>query len=494
MSLEERKEAAGRKRVLVTGGAGFIGSNLCRRLLKDGCEVTCLDNLSTGFYRNIAELVKDPAFSFLPADVAEPISLEADEIYHLACPASPVHYQKDPVRTAKTNFQGALTVLELAVRCHARVLLASTSEVYGEPEVHPQPEGYRGNVNPDGVRACYDEGKRMAETLFFDYHRKRGADIRVVRIFNTYGPYMDPSDGRVISNLLTQALSGKNLTIYGDGTQTRCFCYIDDMVEALVRMMAKDGFTGPVNLGNPSEITMNELARVVRAQTGTAAGIVYRELPTDDPTRRKPDITLARKELGWTPSFSLEEGLKRTAAYYRALSETDRAEEKPGAEPDAVPGGGKLYHTGLLMGVFDLFHIGHLNLIRRAKAECEYLRIAVLSDALVEEYKHHPPVIPFHERMEILGALRDVDEVVSIDDVPSRLVEYNRRPFDCFFSGDDYLENDYWTWERQELKKLGADVVFFPYTKGQSSTQIRTGLDERPEILEEAEREKAGNR
>ena len=303
--------------VLVTGGAGFIGSHLCRRLLDGGDHVVCLDNLYTGSLKNIADLQGRPGFRFVEGDVTEALDFPADRIYHLACPASPVHYQSDPIKTAKTNVYGAVNVLELAERTGARVLLTSTSEVYGEPLVHPQPEDYRGNVNPIGIRACYDEGKRMAETLFFDYRRKRGVDIRVVRIFNTYGPDMLLDDGRVISNFITQALSGEPLTVYGDGQQTRCFCYISDTVDALVRMMEQEGFPGPVNIGNPQEFTVAEIAERVLRETHSDSPIVRCALPLDDPSRRRPDIRLAREKLGWEPRVMLDEGLRSTVENFR---------------------------------------------------------------------------------------------------------------------------------------------------------------------------------
>lgn len=308
------------KRILITGGAGFIGSHLCEKLLGQGNEVICLDNLFTGRKDNIRHLMDNPRFEFIRQDVVEEIHVECDQIYNLACPASPPHYQYDPVKTAKTSMFGALHTLGLAKRCHARILQASTSEVYGDPEVHPQPETYRGCVNPDGIRACYDEGKRMAETLFFDYHRQHGVDIKVVRIFNTYGPRMRPDDGRVVSNFIVQALRGEDITIYGDGRQTRSFCYVDDLVEGMVRMMdSRDGFTGPVNLGNPGEFTMIQLAEMVVRLTGSGSGIVHRPLPQDDPAQRRPVIDLAKKELGWEPSIRLEEGLIKTIGYFRTM-------------------------------------------------------------------------------------------------------------------------------------------------------------------------------
>lgn len=307
-----------RKRVLVTGGAGFIGSHLCERLLDLGYEVICMDNLFTGQKDNIRHLLTNPYFEFIRKDVTEDIQVECDQIYNLACPASPIHYQYDPIKTIKTSFIGALHVLGLAKRCNATVLQASTSEVYGDPEVHPQPESYWGHVNPDGIRSCYDEGKRAAETLFFDYHRQHGVKIKVVRIFNTYGPNMRGDDGRVVSNFIVQALKGEDITIYGDGKQTRSFCYVDDLVEALIKMMnSREDFTGPVNLGNPGEFTMLELAEKVIAQTGSKSKIVHMPLPQDDPTQRKPVIELAKKELNWEPTIPLDEGLKKTIEYFK---------------------------------------------------------------------------------------------------------------------------------------------------------------------------------
>ena len=309
-----------RKRVLVTGGAGFIGSHLCERLLDLGYEVICMDNLFTGQKDNIRHLLNNPYFEFIRKDVTEDIQVECDQIYNLACPASPIHYQYDPIKTIKTSFIGALHVLGLAKRCHATVLQASTSEVYGDPEVHPQPETYWGHVNPDGIRSCYDEGKRAAETLFFDYHRQHGVDIKVVRIFNTYGPNMRGDDGRVVSNFIVQALNGEDITIYGDGSQTRSFCYVDDLVEALIKMMnSRKGFTGPVNLGNPGEFTMLELAQKVINLTGSKSKITYMPLPQDDPTQRKPVIELAKKELDWEPTIPLDEGLKKTIEYFKKV-------------------------------------------------------------------------------------------------------------------------------------------------------------------------------
>ncbi len=311
-----------RKRVLVTGGAGFLGSHLCERLVHEGHEVLCVDNFFTGARANIAHLLGHSNFELLRHDVTFPLYVEVDEIYNLACPASPVHYQFDPVQTTKTSVIGAINMLGLAKRTHARILQASTSEVYGDPSVHPQPEAYWGNVNPIGPRSCYDEGKRCAETLFFDYHRQHSLDIRVVRIFNTYGPRMHPNDGRVVSNFIMQALRGEAITIYGDGLQTRSFCYVDDLVEGFLRMMSNPhGLVGPVNLGNPHEFTMLELAQAVIAQTGSGSQLVFRPLPSDDPKQRQPDITLAREKLGWMPQVQLPEGLQKTIEYFRGLIE-----------------------------------------------------------------------------------------------------------------------------------------------------------------------------
>lgn len=305
------------KRILVTGGAGFIGSHLCARLVENGDEVLCADNLFTGSKRNIQALMTRENFEFLRHDVTEELLVEVDQIYNLACPASPVHYQFDPIKTMKTSIFGALNMLGLAKRVHGRILQASTSEVYGDPEIHPQPESYWGCVNPTGIRSCYDEGKRAAETLFFDYFRQHGVDIKVIRIFNTYGPNMNIHDGRVVSNFIVQALKGQDITVYGDGSQTRSFCYVGDLVEGMVRMMeSREGFTGPVNLGNPGEFTMLELAEKVIAFTGSKSKIVHHPLPQDDPARRKPVIDLAKKELGWEPKIPLDEGLKKTIAYF----------------------------------------------------------------------------------------------------------------------------------------------------------------------------------
>jgi UDP-glucuronate decarboxylase len=306
-----------RKRVMVTGGAGFLGSHLCERLLADGHDVLCVDNFYTGTKDNIAHLMGSTHFELMRHDVTFPLYVEVDEIYNLACPASPVHYQFDPVQTTKTSVHGAINVLGLAKRTKAKVFQASTSEVYGDPQVHPQTEDYWGHVNPIGIRSCYDEGKRCAETLFFDYHRQHGLKIKVARIFNTYGPRMHPNDGRVVSNFIVQALQGDPITIYGDGSQTRSFCYVDDMVEGFVRLMnSADAFTGPVNLGNPGEFTIKQLAEKVVEMTGSSSPIVFKPLPHDDPKQRKPDITLANDQLGWAPTIALEEGLSKTIAYF----------------------------------------------------------------------------------------------------------------------------------------------------------------------------------
>jgi UDP-glucuronate decarboxylase len=305
-------------RILITGGAGFLGSHLCDRLLKDGADVLCVDNFFTGSKQNIAHLIGEPYFELMRHDVTFPLYVEVDRIFNLACPASPIHYQFDPVQTTKTSVHGAINMLGLAKRVKARIFQASTSEVYGDPEIHPQQEGYWGRVNPIGPRACYDEGKRCAETLFFDYYRQHGLDIKVVRIFNTYGPRMHPNDGRVVSNFIVQALKGEDITIYGDGQQTRSFCYVDDMIEGFVRMMNSDnGFTGPVNMGNPGEFTMLELAENVLRLTESKSKLAFHPLPTDDPKQRQPDIGLARENLGWEPKVSLEDGLKETVAYFR---------------------------------------------------------------------------------------------------------------------------------------------------------------------------------
>lgn len=308
------------KQILVTGGAGFLGSHLCEKLLKEGNEVLCVDNLFTGQKRNIMHLLDDKRFEFLRHDVTFPLYAEVDEIYNLACPASPVHYQFDPVQTTKTSVMGAINMLGLAKRLKIKILQASTSEVYGDPEIHPQPESYKGSVNPIGIRACYDEGKRCAETLFFDYHRQHKLNIKVMRIFNTYGPNMHPHDGRVVSNFIVQALKNEDITVYGEGNQTRSFCYCDDLIEGMYRLMNScEGFTGPVNIGNPGEFTILELAQKVISLTNSKSKIVYLPLPQDDPMQRKPDITLAKKELGWEPKVALEEGLKKTISYFDEL-------------------------------------------------------------------------------------------------------------------------------------------------------------------------------
>ncbi len=309
-----------RKRILVTGGAGFLGSHLCDRLIKDGQDVLCLDNFFTGSKKNIAHLMTNDSFELMRHDVTFPLYVETDQIYNLACPASPVHYQFDPVQTTKTSIHGAINMLGLAKRTRARIFQASTSEVYGDPEVHPQREEYWGRVNPIGPRSCYDEGKRCAETLFFDYHRQHDIDIKVVRIFNTYGPRMHPNDGRVVSNFIVQAIKGEDITIYGDGSQTRSFCYVDDLIEAFVRMMnTEKGFTGPVNIGNPSEFSMLELAEKVLKLTGGKSKLIYQPLPVDDPKQRQPDISLAKNKLGWEPKVQLEDGLKETISYFRKV-------------------------------------------------------------------------------------------------------------------------------------------------------------------------------
>jgi UDP-glucuronate decarboxylase len=303
-------------RVLVTGGAGFIGSHLCERLLNDGREVICLDNFFTGSKGNIAPLLPNPAFELVRHDITEPILLEVDRIYNLACPASPIHYQYNPVKTIKTSVMGTINMLGLAKRVRARILQASTSEVYGDPQTHPQKEDYWGNVNPIGIRSCYDEGKRVAETLMMDYHRQNGVDIRIVRIFNTFGPRMAVNDGRVVSNFIIQALKGEDLTVYGAGEQTRSFCYVDDLVEGLVRMMETDDFIGPVNLGNPGETTILEFARRIIDLTGSRSQIVFKPLPADDPQQRQPDISLARERLDWAPCVAVADGLKKTIDYF----------------------------------------------------------------------------------------------------------------------------------------------------------------------------------
>jgi len=308
------------KKILITGGAGFIGSHLCERLLNESNDVLCVDNYFTGVKDNIAHLLENPRFEIMRHDVTFPLYVEVDEIYNLACPASPVHYQCDPVQTTKTSVHGAINMLGLAKRLRAKVFQASTSEVYGDPEVHPQHESYWGNTNPIGLRSCYDEGKRCAETLFFDYWRQHQLQIKVARIFNTYGPRMHPNDGRVVSNFIVQALQGDDITLYGDGSQTRSFCYVDDLVEAFIRIMGTDDeFVGPVNIGNPGEFTILELAEKVIEFIGSKSKIVNKPLPMDDPTRRRPDITLAREKLGWEPKVELDEGLRRTADYFDKL-------------------------------------------------------------------------------------------------------------------------------------------------------------------------------
>jgi len=309
-------------RVLVTGGAGFLGSHLCERLVAEGNDVICVDNLFTGAKENIAGLMRNPNFEFIRHDVTQPLYVEVDQIYNLACPASPIHYQYNPIKTTKTSVYGAMNMLGLAKRTKARILQASTSEVYGDPEIHPQPESYRGSVNTIGIRSCYDEGKRVAETLFFDYHRQHNVDIKVMRIFNTYGPRMHPNDGRVVSNFVMQALKNEDITIYGDGSQTRSFCYVDDLIEGMICLMnSRKGFIGPVNIGNPGEFTIRQLAEKVIELTGSSSLIVFQSLPQDDPLQRKPVIDLAKKELDWEPSIPLEEGLIKTISYFRELIE-----------------------------------------------------------------------------------------------------------------------------------------------------------------------------
>lgn len=308
------------KKILVTGGAGFLGSHLCDRLLECGHEVLCVDNYYTGTKSNIIHLLSHPHFELMRHDITFPLYVEVDHIYNLACPASPIHYQHDPVQTTKTCVHGSINMLGLAKRMHARILQASTSEVYGDPEVHPQPESYWGRVNPMGSRSCYDEGKRCAETLFFDYHRQHGVEIKVMRIFNTYGPRMHPQDGRVISNFIMQALQGHDLTIFGDGQQTRSFCYVDDMIEAMLRLMESSSlFTGPVNIGNPQEITILELAEKILHLVGGKSKLIFLPLPSDDPRQRQPDISLAKSKLGWAPKVALDEGLQHTIAYFRSI-------------------------------------------------------------------------------------------------------------------------------------------------------------------------------
>jgi len=311
-------KVSNRKRVMVTGGAGFLGSHLCERLLNDGHDVLCVDNFYSGTKDNIEHLVENPHFEMMRHDVTFPLYVEVDEIYNLACPASPIHYQRDPVQTTKTSVHGAINMLGLAKRTKAKILQASTSEVYGDPEVHPQNESYWGHVNPIGIRSCYDEGKRCAETLFFDYHRQHQLEIKVVRIFNTYGPRMHPNDGRVVSNFIVQALSGKDITIYGDGSQTRSFCYVDDLIEGFIRLMASPSdTTGPINIGNPVESTIKELAETIITMVGGKSKLIFNPLPQDDPKQRKPDITLARNKLGWEPKVKLHDGLSNTVDYFK---------------------------------------------------------------------------------------------------------------------------------------------------------------------------------
>jgi len=309
-----------KKRILITGGAGFLGSHLCERLLNEGNDVICVDNFFTGDKANIAHLLDNSYFELLRHDVTFPLYVEVDEIYNLACPASPVYYQFDPVQTTKTSVMGAINMLGLAKRTKAKILQASTSEVYGDPEVHPQPESYRGSVSTTGIRACYDEGKRCAETLFFDYHRQNQVNMKVMRIFNTYGPRMDRDDGRVVSNFIVQALTGKDITVFGDGKQSRSFCYVDDLIDGMIRLMnSRDGFTGPVNIGNPVEFTMLELAEKIIQFTGSSSKIIFKPLPEDDPVQRQPVIDLAKKELDWQPHIQLEEGLKKTIEYFKEI-------------------------------------------------------------------------------------------------------------------------------------------------------------------------------
>ena len=309
-----------KNKILVTGGAGFLGSHLCDRLLKEGNEVICVDNFFTGQKQNVVHLLNNPYFELIRHDVTMPFFIEVDQIYNLACPASPIHYQYNAIKTIKTSVMGAINMLGLAKRIKARILQASTSEVYGDPEIHPQTEEYWGHVNPIGVRACYDEGKRCAETLFVNYHHQNNVRIKIMRIFNTYGPRMHPNDGRVVSNFIVQALIGKNITIYGDGSQTRSFCYMDDLLEGMIRLMnSREDFTGPVNVGNPNEFTIRELAEMVIELTGSKSKIVYEPLPADDPMQRQPDISLAKKELGWEPTIQIKEGLAKTIEYFKSI-------------------------------------------------------------------------------------------------------------------------------------------------------------------------------
>ena len=309
-----------KKKILVTGGAGFLGSHLCERLLREGNEVVCLDNFFTGQKQNVVHLLSNPYFELIRHDVTMPFFIEVDEIYNLACPASPIHYQYNAIKTVKTSVMGAINMLGLAKRIKARILQASTSEVYGDPEVHPQVESYWGHVNPIGIRSCYDEGKRIAETLFVNYHQQNNVRIKIMRIFNTYGPRMHPNDGRVVSNFIVQALKGQDITMYGDGSQSRSFCYVDDLLEGMIRLMnSREEFTGPVNIGNPNEFTMLELAEKVIKLTGSSSKIIHMPLPADDPTQRQPNITLAKQELGWEPKIMLDEGLARTIDYFKSV-------------------------------------------------------------------------------------------------------------------------------------------------------------------------------
>ena len=321
MKTKTAEKVSNRKRVLVTGGAGFLGSHLCERLLIEQCDVLCVDNFFSGTKENVAHLVTNPHFELMRHDVTFPLYVEVDEIYNLACPASPIHYQRDPVQTTKTSVHGAINMLGLAKRVKAKILQASTSEVYGDPKVHPQQESYWGHVNPIGIRSCYDEGKRCAETLFFDYRRQHNLEIRVLRIFNTYGPRMHPNDGRVVSNFIVQALRNEDITIYGDGSQTRSFQYVDDLIEGMIRLMNNDsGFTGPVNIGNPGEFTIHQLAeKVLEMIPESGSKIVYKPLPSDDPIQRQPDISLAQEKLGWAPVINLDEGLSKTIEYFRRI-------------------------------------------------------------------------------------------------------------------------------------------------------------------------------
>ncbi len=320
ITLSDKSEAMIKKKILVTGGAGFLGSHLCERLLGEGNEVVCLDNYFTGQKQNVVHLLSNPYFELIRHDVTMPFYIEVDEIYNLACPASPIHYQYNPIKTVKTSVMGAINMLGLAKRIKARILQASTSEVYGDPEIHPQVESYWGHVNPIGIRSCYDEGKRIAETLFVNYHQQNKVRIKIMRIFNTYGPRMHPNDGRVVSNFIVQALKGQDITMYGDGLQSRSFCYVDDLLEGMIRLMnSREDFTGPVNIGNPNEFTMLELAEKVILFTGSKSKIIHMPLPADDPTQRQPDITVAKRELGWEPKVMLDEGLVRTIDYFKSI-------------------------------------------------------------------------------------------------------------------------------------------------------------------------------